>query len=34
MLIGISNQVLSAHKNKPHLTTLVNQLGAALDITV
>lgn len=33
MLIGISNQLLSADKDKPHLTTLSKRLGAALDIT-
>jgi hypothetical protein len=34
MLIGISNQVISADKDKPYLTTLIKRLGAALDITV
>jgi hypothetical protein len=34
MLIGISNQVLSVHRDKPHLTKLIEQLGTALDITV
>ena len=34
MLIGISNQVLSARKDKPYLTTLIKRLGAALDVTV
>jgi hypothetical protein len=34
MLIGISNQVISASKDKPHLTKLIEKLGTALDITV
>jgi hypothetical protein len=34
MLIGISNQVISPHRDKAHLTRLIQQLGAALDITV
>jgi hypothetical protein len=32
MLIGISNQVVSAGKDLPHLTTLIKKLEAALDI--
>jgi hypothetical protein len=32
MLIGISNQVISANKDMPHLTTLIEKLKAALDI--
>jgi len=34
MLIGISNQVITARKDNPHLTKLIEQLGAALGITV
>jgi hypothetical protein len=34
MLIGISNQVMSANKDLPHLTELTNKLGTALGITV
>jgi len=34
MLIGISNQVISASKEKPHLSKLIEKLGTALDITV
>ena len=34
MLIGISNQVLSAGKDRPHLTKLIKKLGTELDITV
>jgi hypothetical protein len=34
MLIGISNQVISASKDKRHLTKLIEKLGTALDITV
>jgi len=34
MLIGISNQVMTANKDKPHLTELIKRLGAALNITV
>jgi hypothetical protein len=34
MLIGISNQVMSANKDLPHLTGLIKKLGIALDITV
>ena len=34
MLIGISNQVIRIHRDNPHLTKLVEQLGVALDITV
>ena len=33
-LIGISNQVISVKKDTAHLTTLIQQLGKALDITV
>jgi hypothetical protein len=34
MLIGISNQVMSASKDLPHLTEINKKLGTALDITV
>jgi hypothetical protein len=34
MLIGISNQVITANKDLPHLTKLIKKLGAALDIAV
>ena len=34
MLVGISNQVLTADKDKPYLTELIKKLGAALGITV
>ncbi|SRR6266496_284665 len=34
MLIGISNQVISASKDCPHLTKLIEKLGTALDIAV
>lgn len=34
MLVGISNQVMTADKDKPHLTELIKKLGAALGITV
>ena len=34
MLIGISNQVITANKDKPHLTKLIEKLGTELDITV
>ncbi len=32
MLIGISNQMVTADKDLPHLTTLIEKLKAALDI--
>jgi hypothetical protein len=34
MLVGISNQVLTTDKDKPHLTELIKRLGVALNITV
>jgi hypothetical protein len=34
MLIGISNQLLTANKDLPHLTELIKKLGGALDIAV
>jgi len=34
MLIGISNQVVTADKDLPHLHTLIDRLGKALGITV
>ena len=34
MLIGISNQVVTADKDLPHLTTLIKKLETALDIAV
>ena len=34
MLIGISNQVITADKDLPHLHTLIDRLGKALGITV
>ena len=33
-LIGISNQVITAHRDNSHLAKLIEQLGTALDITV
>lgn len=34
MLIGISNQVVTAIKDLPHLSELIKRLGEALDIAV
>jgi hypothetical protein len=34
MLVGISNQVLTTDKDKPHLTEIIKRLGTALNITV
>jgi hypothetical protein len=33
-LIGISNQMVTANKDLPHLTELIKKLGGALDIGV